>query len=163
MRTKIFIVLASLFGAFCIYCTQSAAPGGAVRQAIGAEPPACCTMPAQSFVKLAEGDLTAGALTTPPIAIGGYTDLVLYVTTTRVHRSGCIGTCCPYISQPLFRLDASTPFGATGQSAGIQFAGEGAHLRVDGSDMMLTMQDPTASNFSGCASINYHYVIAGVQ
>jgi hypothetical protein len=158
MHTRLTIILGSLVGAFCVYGTQVAVRGSAAPSASG-QAATCCTPARPSFVKLAEGDLNATTtpLSTEPIAVGAYTELVLYVRAD-VAVINCFGSCCPTISAPQFRPDASTPFGSTGQIVG-QFP-FGGRVRVDGTDMMLSLpaMDPTS-----CNRANYHYVVAGVQ
>jgi hypothetical protein len=159
MHTRLTIILGSLVGAFGVYGTQVAVRGSVAPSASG-QAPTCCTAAIRSFVKLAEGDLnatTATPLSTEPIAVGNYTELVLYVSAD-VLVGNCFGSCCPTISAPQFRPDASTPFGSTGQAIG-QFP-YGGRVRVDGTDMMLSLPalDPTSCNHA-----NYHYVVAGVQ
>jgi len=134
MRIHAGVVIASIVGSFLVYCGQSStSPDGAVVRDAKAD--GSCTTTPPSFTKLAEGDATAGVVTSP-VAVGAYREVIVYLP---------FGTNC--VVEVGFRPDASTPFGITGQ-----FADNGARVRVDGTDMQLR---------TNCSGV--HYVVAGVQ
>jgi hypothetical protein len=116
---------------------------------------ACCVLGRPTFVKLAEGTLTIGALVSDPIHVGAYTEIMVYVSAS-LAGSGA----CPRLDPPQFRSDPALPFATTGRL--IDIAGfRGGRLPVDGSELRLSMGNP--AQFPGCTSVSYHYVVAGVQ
>jgi hypothetical protein len=116
---------------------------------------ACCVPARPTFVKLAEGTLTTGALASDPILVGAYTEIAIYVSASLAGSGGC-----PTLNPPQFRSDPALPFATTGRL--IDVAGfRGGRLPVDGSELRLSMGNP--AQFPRCTSVSYHYVVAGVQ
>lgn len=83
------------------------APDGFVKDAMG-QTGSCCSPAAQTFTKLAEGDLDAGAQT-PPIRVGTYREVVVHIKSPVL--------ACDW--DVLFRPNSSAPFGGTGQFLGV--------------------------------------------
>jgi hypothetical protein len=121
---------------------------------------ACCTQAAQTFTKLAEGDISDVASTSSVLSVGPYRELVVYMTNSSTGSGGCItglNACCPCL-QPQFRADGSSPFSGFGPSFCYT---EGGRVRVDGPDFRLGLN--TVKNTGLCNATSYHYVVAGVQ
>ncbi|WP_394836510.1 hypothetical protein LVJ94_06345 [Pendulispora rubella] len=156
MKPKLQIVLASILGSFVIYCTSSTngpsetsfvpdahadSPGGA-----------CCNAVAPKFKKLAEGALTKANTPSPIIPVGNYREVVVYTNGSFMCQgNGVVLTVGP---ESIFRPDADTAFGSTGQNLS-----SGGRARVDGVDMEVVVRSPVGTTCGGGVS----YVVAGVE
>ncbi|WP_394844891.1 hypothetical protein LZC95_48580 [Pendulispora brunnea] len=156
MKPKLQIVLASILGSFVIYCTSSTngpsdtsfVPDAHADSSGGA----CCNAVAPKFTKLAAGALTTANTPSPVIAVGNYREVVVYTTGSFLCQgNGVVQTVGP---EAIFRPDAETPFGSTGQNLS-----SGGRARVDGVDMELVVTGPVGSTCRGGVS----YVVAGVE
>ena len=165
MKHPITITLAALLGAFGIYCTQSVAQntdkdGGldALADALAdgpvgeasADPAsgACCAVPLPKFKSL--GALTVTESTPSAVlAVGAYREIVIY-RVSATSFTNCGGTSAQFV-HPMFRADASSPFGAVN-------AAESGRITVQGSDLQLRMEETSCAP-SGSAT----YQVAAVE
>jgi hypothetical protein len=175
MKSRVTTILASILGSFAVYCasavptngstgrgTASEAGGGGgagagtsgfVSDARADSPAgACCAPAAPKYTRLASGSLMAGN-TSAPIAVGAFRDLVVYATGAGVECKRPNYSEFSTISAR-FRPDASTPFGRTGQ-----YLASGGRLRVDGADLILTLDSLSGATCTG----SFDYVVAGVE
>jgi hypothetical protein len=165
MRNRLGVILCIFIGSFCLYCGQSAMTmlgnghghrdggsagstdgpiGDAMAQSGGGG--TCCTPPAQTFTKLAEGDLTASNGSSSVISVGNYREIVLYT-------SGSITGCSSTVLK--FRADASSAYGTFFELSG---NASSARLQVNGAQAVIN------SLFSGGnCSDSIHFVVAGVS
>ena len=94
------------------------------------------------------------------IAVGTYQEVVLYITGDAACRDDVNNPQSAFLSAA-FRPDATTPFGATGQSPL-----HGGRLRVDGTDLTLALHsglETPAGNSGISCSGSLNWVIAGVN
>jgi hypothetical protein len=151
MRKRLGMALIMILGSFSIYCVQSATNptqvssggdgGGGDASAQSGGGGTCCTPTPRTFVPLAEGDVsscTSGFVSTNPIAVGNYSEVVLYVSDHGTFASE-------------FRATATSQFGVTGT-----LLYNGGRIQVNGSDMRFRVY---------CTEIGgtMHWTIAGVQ
>jgi hypothetical protein len=147
MKRILELFVAIVVGSFVLHCAPSGkhgnggGGGGGGDSGVGdaaADGSGCCTVTSPTFTKIAEGDLAMSGLS-PVISVGAYRQVMLYM-------SGVASGCGDYY-YPLFRPDANTVFGSTGQQTALN---TGMLIRVDGTDMEI---------LGGCAG---HYVVAGI-
>ena len=110
-----------------------------------------------SFTKLAEGDLSLAGVTSAPIPVSSYREVVVYIISTTDGCKNAGVVVSPKIVDQ-FRPDAQTPFGETGQQQTSATPGGGL-VHVDGVDMRLVLR-PESSTLPTCI---VHYVVASMQ
>lgn len=172
-HSRLSFVGASLLGAFCVYCTQSAvtAPGGVggILLPDGAAPVGnasaqgtgggCCTPPAQTFTKLADVAFTFGvspaegnrSVTSSSIDVRSYREIIFLkkeVTTTGCYSSGL---------DAHWRLGEGEAWGTDGQGGT-----GGGRLRVQAPELALTFRATSSGSGSSC-QVSAKYVVIGVS
>jgi hypothetical protein len=161
MKRPLTVTLASLIGAFGIYCSQSAvtdgdrdggaSSGGPVGEASADSPTVpsagCCTTPVPKFKPL--GELTVTDTTKSAIvAVGAYREIVIYRVADTKLNGTCIGPSSGLV-EATFRSDASGAFGYVG-------GGDSGRFAVQGSDLQLRFRS------AGCPG-SATYQVAGVE
>lgn len=139
MNHNLRVAFLMVVGSYIVCCGRTGLHGGRDGSLVtDARADPCCTTLPPMFTKLAEGDLTTTTIQSPPIAVGGYRELVVY--------SSVDATCMA----SAFRPDPNSRFGYTNTPVP-------GRIQVQGSDLSLLFLS------DACASTGVHYIVAGVQ
>lgn len=159
---RIQVILASCAGAFLIYCGQSFAPSNPVLlepnnannmvpDVNANEGGACCGQNAPEFTVLGTYELSGTNLTSGPVNIGSYREIVLY---TDYIDPADEAQQCDFTHKAFARPDGSSSFGEVGYGSNPQGA-----LRVLGTQMKI---DVTTRVDANCTSVK-RITVAGIR